>query len=275
MSITIASIQSHKNQSKPLVCLTAYTAPIAEILDPHCDILLVGDSMGMVVYGMENTLGVTLDMMIAHGKAVASHAKNAMVMVDMPYGTYEDNADEALKNARRIMDESGCACVKLEGGAELAPTVKLLVDNGIPVVAHIGLQPQSVVKEGGYKVKGKTEESRQELLAAAKAHEEAGAFALLIEGTVEKVATELTQAVSIPTIGIGAGRACDGQILVTDDMMGLLSMHTPKFVRQYGDLRSVIETMAIQYADEVRRKNFPAEEHIYNAPKPAPLKKAS
>ena len=275
MQKTIADIKAHKNQSQPLVCLTSYTAPMTEILDPHCDILLVGDSMGMVLYGMDNTLGVTLDMIIAHGKAVSKTAKNAMVMVDMPYDTYENDPQEALKNARRIMDETGCACVKLEGGAEMAGTVKLLVDNGIPVVAHIGLQPQSVVKEGGYKIKGKTEDSRVELLEAAKAHEEAGAFALLIEGTVDCVAEEITNTASIPTIGIGAGIGCDGQILVIDDMLGMLSMRPPKFAKQYGDLKSMIDEMVQQYSNDVRTQAFPAEEHTYHAPRHSDLKKAS
>lgn len=275
MKKSLTDLQAQKDAGQPIVCLTCYTAPMAEILDPHCDLLLVGDSMGMTLYGMENTLGVTLDMIIAHGCAVRRGAEKAVIMVDMPYDTYESSPRQAYDNAKRIMDETGCDCVKLEGGMEMVETVRMLTQNGIPVMAHIGLQPQSVVKEGGYKIKGKTEEDAQRLMEEAKAHEEAGAFALLLEGTIEDVASDITRAVSIPTIGIGAGRGCNGQILVSEDLLGMLSMSPPKFAKQYAQLRDTISEFAAQYATEVREQKFPSEEHIYTAPRQDQLKKAS
>lgn len=273
--ITLGSIKKHKNQEEALVCLTAYTAPMAAIMDAHCDLLLVGDSMGMVVYGMDNTLGVTLDMMIAHTKAVLRGSKRAFILADMPYGTYEDDPQEALVNAQRLMNETGCGGVKLEGDGALAPTVALLVQNNIPVCAHIGLRPQMVVKEGGYKIKGKTPEQVKGLIEDAKAFEAAGAFSLVIEGTIEPVAAQITRSVTIPTIGIGASSACDGQILVTEDMIGLLEMNPPKFVRQYGDTKAVIGDMIARYATEVRSRAFPAAEHIYTLKNPPSAKAAS
>ena len=261
--ISLDTIKNAKGNNQPLVCLTAYTAPMASIMDAHCDLLLVGDSMGMALYGMDNTLGVTLDMMINHTKAVMRGSEKAFIMADMPYNTFEDNAVQALKNARRLMDETGCGAVKLEVSSDMVDTVRTLVENDIPVMAHIGLRPQMVVKEGGYKVKGKTPEDAKALLEDAKAFEEAGAFAILIEGTVASVAAEITKAVSIPTIGIGASPECDGQILVTEDMLGALEMKAPKFAKQYGDLRSVIGEMVESYAADVRSRSFPAEEHLY------------
>lgn len=263
--LSVNDIKGFKNTRAPMVCLTAYTAPMAAILDEHCDLLLVGDSMGMVVYGMENTLDVTLDMIIAHTKAVMRGSKRAFIVADMPYGTYEDNATQALDNARRVMDETGCGAVKLEGDGTMAPTVELLVNHNIPVVAHIGLRPQMVVQEGGYKIKGKTAQQAQSLIEDAIALEKAGAFSIVIEGCVAPVAAAISGAVSVPTIGIGASPACDGQILVTEDMLGLLEMNPPKFVKQYGTLRSAIDTMVTQYADEVRARHFPAEQHVYYA----------
>lgn len=263
--LTIQDILAFKNSPQPMVCLTAYTAPTATIFDAHCDILLVGDSLGMALYGMENTLDVTLDMMIAHTKAVIRGSKRAFVMADMPYGTFEDSPAQALQNARRLMDETGCSALKLEGDGSMAQTVKLLVENNIPVVAHIGLRPQMVVKEGGYKVKGKTPEQAQSLIDDAKALEAAGAFAILIEGTVEPVARAITKAISVPTIGIGASVACDGQILVTEDMLGMLEMNPPKFAKQYGNLREVIGEIVGAYARDVRARSFPADDHVYYA----------
>lgn len=271
--ITIGALRAFKNAGTPMVCLTAYTAPMAEILDAHCDLLLVGDSLGMALYGMENTLGVSLDMMINHTKAVMRGAKRAFVVADMPYGSYEADPQAALLNARRLMDETGCGAVKLEGDGAMAPTVALLVENGIPVVAHIGLRPQMVVQEGGYKIKGKTPEQAQALLQDAQAFEQAGAFCLVIEGTIEPVAAMITGAVSIPTIGIGASVACDGQILVIDDMLGMLSSRPPKFARQYGDLKTDIGAMAAAYARDVRARAFPAADHVYTL-KTNPLQRA-
>lgn len=260
---TVEFIKNSKNSDKPLVCLTAYSTPMAKLLDPHCDLLLVGDSLGMALYGMDDTLGVTLDMMINHAKAVMRGARNACVMVDMPYGTYETSPTQALKNARQIMDQTGCDALKLEGGADMVDTINLLTNEGIPVMAHIGLKPQSVKKEGGYRVKGKTEEDIKSLLNDAKAVEQAGAFAILVEGTIEPVAAKITQSVEIPTIGIGASVTCDGQILVTEDMLGLITEHRPKFAKLYVDLASHIDSAAAQYADEVRNKTFPSAEYTY------------
>lgn len=250
-----------------MVCLTAYTAPMAAILDPHCDVLLVGDSMGMVVYGMENTLGVTLDMMIAHTAAVMRGSQKAFVLADLPEGTYEDNPAQALESAKRLIGESGCGAVKIEGSGAISSTVELLVINNIPVMAHIGLLPQQVVKEGGYKIKGRTPEQAEQLMRDAKILEAAGAFAILIEGTMEPVSRAITQTVKIPVIGIGASDACDGQILVTEDVMGMLEMKPPKFAKAFGNIKSDIGALAAQYAADVRARKFPAVENLYH-PKP-------
>ncbi len=266
---TVEQIKANKagnnngKEFKPLVCLTAYSAPMAEILDNHCDLLLVGDSIGMALYGMENTLGVTLDMMIAHGKAVAKKTKSACVIVDMPYGTYEESAQQAYNNASKIIKETGCDGVKLEGGQDMAQTITYLVDNGIPVMAHIGLKPQSVVKEGGYKVKGKNSEESQSLIDDIRAVEKAGAFAVVIEGTIEPVARKLTDSADIPTIGIGASSYCDGQILVTEDMLGLLLGHTPKFAKKYANLAKDIDKAVQSYANDVRSRSFPNSDYVY------------
>lgn len=260
---TIADLRARKGSPQPLVCLTAYTAPMAKILDAHCDMLLVGDSIGMALYGMENTLGVTPEIIIAHGKAVMRAARRACVLIDVPYGTYESGPQQAYETASRIMGETGCDGLKIEGGAEMAETVLYLTARNIPVMAHIGLKPQSVVKDGGYKVRGKTPEEADSLMRDALAVQAAGAFGLLIEGTVEPVARAITQAVSIPTIGIGASAACDGQILVTEDMLGLITEHTPKFVRQYADLAGTVDEAVAAYARDVRARAFPDAAHTY------------
>ena len=262
----VADIKSHKNKDVPMVWLTAYTAPMAHILDQHCDVILVGDSMGTALYGMENTLGVTVDMMISHGKAVMRQAKTSAVVIDMPYGSFEDGAEFAYTNARRILDETGCDAVKIEGGADIEEIISYLVENGIPVMAHIGLKPQSVIKDGGYKVKGKTEEEAAALLNDAKVAERAGAFALLIEGTVETVSKMITESVGIPTVGIGASVACDGQVLVTEDMLGLFHGHVPKFVKQYAKLDELVGEAVKSYAADVKSGAFPGKEHTYSAP---------
>ncbi len=263
MMKTIEDIKQYKNQSAPLVCLTAYTARIAQILDRHCDLLLVGDTMGMILYGMDNTRGVTLDMMINHGKAVVRGAQNTCVIIDMPFGTYEHSPDQALKNAQMVMDETGANGVKLEGGADFAATIERLVSHGIPVVAHIGLLPQSVEDASGFKVQGKTDNDQQQLLKDAKSLEEAGASAIVIEATIDSVSALITRAVSIPTIGIGASAACDGQILVTEDMLGITGDHVPKFVKQYAHVSEDIEKAVALYADEVRTRTFPGEANLY------------
>lgn len=263
---TPAEIKERKNL-EPLVCLTAYSTPMAKLLDPHCDLLLVGDSLGMALYCMDDTLGVTLDMMVNHGKAVVRGTESACVVVDMPYGTYEHDTNEALKNARRIIDETGCDAVKLEGGVDVAHTITAIVESGIPVMAHIGLQPQSVRKEGGYRVKGKTDEDAARLIKDAKAIGDAGAFCVVIEGTIESVSADITKAIGIPTIGIGASAACDGQILVSEDMLGLTVGHVPKFAREYADLRGEITRAAEAYAADVRSRAFPSDAEIYKKKK--------
>jgi 3-methyl-2-oxobutanoate hydroxymethyltransferase len=247
---------------EPIVCLTAYTAPMAAILDPHCDLLLVGDSVGMVVHGLPTTVGVTMDMMILHGQAVMRTAAHAMVVVDMPFGSYEASPDVAYANAARIMKETGCQAVKVESGPEVARTVEYMVRRGIPVMGHIGLRPQAVNVDGGFRAKGRTEDERTRVIAEAKATDDAGAFAIVVEGVAEELAEEVTKAVHAPTIGIGASAACDGQILVTDDMLGLFDW-TPKFVRRYADLRRHVGDAIEAYAADVRARRFPASAETY------------
>ena len=262
---TVTQIRAQKKTDTPLVCLTAYTAPMGAILDHHCDLLLVGDSLGMVLYGMDNTLGVTVDMMVNHGRAVTRTARKACVAVDMPFGSYEESPAQACKNAAHIMAQTGCAAVKLEGGQDMAETIDHLVTRDIPVMAHIGLQPQSVVKEGGYRIKGRTDEQVSRLRDDAQAVEQAGAFCVVIEGTIEPVARRITDAIDIPTIGIGASAACDGQILVSEDMLGLHTDHTPKFVKHYAHLAQDIDRAAAKYAADVKSRVFPDASHIYKA----------
>jgi len=246
----------------PVVCLTAYTAPMAEILDPHCDLLLVGDSLGMVVHGMPNTVGVTLEMMILHGQAVMRGAQRAMVVVDMPFGSYESSPEQAFANASRVLKETGAQAVKVEAGPTVAPTVAFLVERGVPVMSHVGLLPQAVNIDGKFKAKGRTPEERKRIIDDARASDRAGAFAIVVEGVDESLANEITLAVKAPTIGIGASPACDGQILVVDDLLGLFDW-TPKFVRRYADLKSVIGEAAQSYAQDVRSRRFPAAAETY------------
>ena len=248
----------------PIVCLTAYTAPMAELLDDHCDLMLVGDSVGMVVHGLPNTVGVTLEMMILHGQAVMRTAKKAMVVIDMPFGSYEGAPEIAYANAARLMKETGAQAVKVEAGATVVHTVDYLIKRGIPVMGHVGLRPQAVLVDGAFKAKGKARHEREAILADAKATAEAGAFAIVVEGVAEGLAREITQAIDVPTIGIGASAGCDGQILVTDDMLGLFDW-TPKFVRRYGDLRGEISRAVASYAEDVRQRRFPGPAEIYFA----------
>ncbi len=248
----------------PIVCLTAYTAPVAEILDDHCDLLLVGDSVGMVVHGLPNTVGVTLDMMILHGQAVMRGSRKAMVVVDLPFGSYEGSPEVAYANAARVMKETGCNAVKVEAGPAVAENIDYLVKRGIPVMGHVGLRPQAVMVDGGFRAKGKTNHERARILDDARAAAEAGAFAVVVEGVAEGLAREITGAIDVPTIGIGASAGCDGQILVTDDMLGLFDW-TPKFVRRYGDLRGEISKAVAGYADDVRQRRFPGPAEIYFA----------
>ncbi len=266
-SITTDDIKVRKNDNKAIVCLTAYTAPMAQILDQYCDLILVGDSMSMCLYGMNSTVGLSLDTIINHGRAVASHCENACVVVDMPYGSYEDCVETALENAQRIMKETGCGAVKLEGGQDMEQTIRAIVNAGIPVMAHIGLQPQSVEKDGGYRVKGKTEEEALALIEDVQAVERAGAFCVVIEGTIERVAAKITNSTSIPTIGIGGSVECDGQILVTEDMLGMLSGHTPKFAKKFANLSDHIHKAVQDYASDVKSRAFPTDEYTYQGKK--------
>lgn len=263
--ITAPDIRARKG-GDPIVCLTAYTAPMAEILDGHCDLLLVGDSLGMVVHGLPSTVGVTMEMMILHGQAVMRTAKKAMVVVDMPFGSYEASPELAYANAARILKETGAQAVKVEAGATVAPTVKFLVDRGIPVMSHVGLLPQAVNIDGKFKAKGRHEAERAAILEAARASDEAGAFAIVVEGVDETLAPEITAAVKAPTIGIGASADCDGQVLVVDDMLGLFGW-TPKFVRRYANLKDEIDKAAAGYAADVRARRFPAAAETYSLSK--------
>ena len=259
--VTARDITAAKGQT-PVVCLTAYTTPMAEILDDACDLLLVGDSLGMVVHGMPNTVGVTLDMMILHGQAVMRGARRAMVIVDMPFGSYEGAPEEAYANAARVMKETGAQGVKVESGPTIAATIEYLVKRGIPVMGHVGLRPQAVLVDGAFKAKGRTDDERALVLDEARATEAAGAFCIVVEGVAEGLAREITELVKVPTIGIGASAGCDGQVLVVDDMLGLFDW-TPKFVRRYANLREDIAKAAQEYAEDVRARRFPGDAETY------------
>jgi 3-methyl-2-oxobutanoate hydroxymethyltransferase len=265
--VTVPELTARKGGT-PIVSLTAYTTPMARQLDPYVDMLLVGDSLGMVLYGMDSTLPVTLDMMIAHGAAVVRGSRQACIVVDLPFGSYQESPEAAFRSAARVVAETGCAAVKLEGGAEMAPTVEFLVHRGIPVLGHVGLTPQSVNVLGGYRARGRTGQEGNAIAAGAFAIAEAGAFAIVIEGTVETLARQLTADLPVPTIGIGASPACDGQILVTEDIVGLFSDFTPKFVKRYAELGTLISEAAQAYAEDVRARRFPGAEHVF-APKPS------
>jgi 3-methyl-2-oxobutanoate hydroxymethyltransferase len=261
--------------STPIVSLTAYTTPMARALDAHMDMLLVGDSLGMVLYGMDSTLGVTLDMMIAHGAAVVRGSQHACVIVDMPFASYEESPQAAYRSAARVLAETGCSGVKLEGGVAMAETIAFLTQRGVPVLAHIGLTPQSVNAFGGFRVQGRDDARAAQIVADAHAVANAGAFAVVIEGVTEPLAREITRAIAIPTIGIGASPACDGQILVTEDMVGLFADYTPKFVKRYVELGPQIATAADAYAEDVRARRFPGPEHCFGVPKAAATKAVS
>ncbi len=263
---TIRDIRARKG-AQPVVVLTAYTTPMARILDPHADVLLVGDSLGMVLYGMDSTLGVSLDMMINHGKAVMRGSSAACVVVDLPFASYQESPQVAFRNAARVMAETGCSAVKLEGGSEMAETIRFLVERGVPVMAHVGLMPQSVNAAGGFRAHGRDEQEAAKVRGDAQAVAEAGAFAVVIEGTVEPLARALSAELPIPTIGIGASPACDGQVLVAEDMLGLFTDFTPKFVKRYADLAAVASDAAARYAEDVRARRFPAMEHCFGVKK--------
>ena len=258
---TAVDIRARKGAA-PIVSLTAYSAPAAAIADPHVDFLLVGDSVGMVMHGYETTVPVSLELMIMHGRSVVRGARRALVVVDMPFGTYEESPAVAFRNAARVLKETECGAVKLEGGRRMAETIRYLVDRGIPVMGHIGLTPQAVNTLGGFRAQGRTEDQWNDLEADATAVSDAGAFAIVLEAIAEPLAARITKAVPVPTIGIGASAACDGQILVMDDMLGL-SPRVPKFVRQFGRVGEAIDRAIADYATSVRDRSFPAVEHTY------------
>lgn len=247
---------------KPIIALTSYHAHTAAIADKYCDFLLVGDSLGMVMHGFETTVPVTLDMMIVHGRAVVRGAKRALVVVDMPFGSYEESPSVAFRNASRVLKETDCGAVKLEGGRRMAETTRYLVDRGIPVMAHIGLTPQSINVLGGFKTQGRTHEEWAAIEEDARAVSDAGAFAVVLEAMAAPLAARITDTINVPTIGIGASSNCDGQILVMEDMLGL-SPRVPKFVKKFGAVATAIEDAIKAYADDVRDRRFPAEEHTY------------
>lgn len=259
--ITCPQIKARKG-GDPIVSLTSYHAHTAAIVDQHADFILVGDSLGMVMHGMENTVGVPLDLMIMHGKAVVRGTQRALIVVDMPFGTYEESPQVAFRNAARIMKETGCGAVKLEGGERMGDTIRFLVNRGIPVMGHIGLTPQSSHVMGGFKVQGRQDDTWDAHKRDAQVVAEAGAFAMVIEGIVEPLAAEISADCPIPTIGIGASADCDGQILVLEDMLGL-NPTPPKFVKVYGDLGAQIEASVKAYADDVRNRSFPTEAQTY------------
>lgn len=258
---TSVDIRARKGGA-PIVSLTAYSANLAALADRHVDFLLVGDSVGMVVHGYDTTVPVSLELMIMHGSAVVRGTRRALVVVDLPFGSYEESPQVAFRNAARIMKETGCGAVKLEGGRHMAETIRYLVDRGIPVMGHVGLTPQSINTLGGFRAQGRTEDQWDGLEADAVAVSEAGAFAIVLEAIAEPLASRLTKAVPVPTIGIGASAACDGQILVMDDMLGL-SPRVPKFVRQFGRIGEAIDRAISDYAAGVRDGSFPASEHTY------------
>jgi 3-methyl-2-oxobutanoate hydroxymethyltransferase len=260
---TIPDLAARKG-GEPIVSLTAYTTPMAKLLDEHVDFLLVGDSMGMAVYGMDNTLGVTLDMAINHGAAVVRGTKYACVVVDMPFGTYQESLELAFRNAAKVMADTGCAAIKIEGGREMADTVKFLVERGIPVMGHVGLKPQSVNVAGGFRSQGRDDDGAKNILADANAISDAGAFAIVVEAVVESLAKQITEEVSAVTIGIGGSNACDGQILVTEDAIGMITDFTPKFVKHFAEVGEEISKAAQAYAKEVKARTFPGPEHCYN-----------
>jgi 3-methyl-2-oxobutanoate hydroxymethyltransferase len=253
---------TRRKGGEPIVSLTAYHAHTASIIDPHVDFLLVGDSLGMVMHGYESTVPVPLDLMIMHGAAVVRGSSHALIVVDMPFGSYEESPAIAFRNAARVMKETGCGAVKIEGGTRMAETVRYLTERGIPVMAHIGLTPQSVNVMGGFKTQGRRQEEWAAIEADAQAVSQAGAFAVVLEGMAELLAARITRQIPIPTIGIGASAACDGQILVLEDMLGL-SPRVPKFVKRFAELGAAIETAVKAYTGEVRARAFPGPEHVY------------
>ena len=246
----------------PIVSLTSYHAHTAALLDKHCDLILVGDSLGMVMHGLESTIPVTLDMMILQGRAVMRGSRHALVVVDMPFGSYEASREQAFMSAARVMKETGCGAIKLEGGRRMAETIAFLTERGIPVMGHVGLTPQSINALGGFRTQGRDPSEWRPIEDDARAVSDAGAFAVVLEAIAEPLGAKITREIAIPTIGIGASAACDGQILVLEDMLGL-SPRVPKFVKRYGDLGPAIDRAVADYAAEVRERRFPAADNVY------------
>lgn len=261
--LTIPAIRNRKG-GEPIVMLTAYTTRMAQLIDTHCDMLLVGDSLGQVIYGLPSTLPVTLDMMIAHGAAVVRGSYHAVVIVDMPFGSYEASPEAAFASASRVLAETGAAGVKLEGGATMAPVVEFLTRRGIPVMGHIGLTPQAVNALGGYAARGRSNAEHAQIIEDARAIADAGAFGIVAEGVVETLANAITAAVSVPVIGIGASAQCDGQVLVIDDMLGMFERNA-RFVKRYDDLAGRISAAVGAYAADVRSRAFPGPDQVYAA----------
>ncbi len=267
--LTVPRIRSRKKDGvteEPIVMLTAYTARQAQLLDPHCDMLLIGDSLGQVIYGLSSSIPVTLDMMANHAAAVVRGSYHSLVVVDMPFGSYEESPQKAFESASWLMKESGAAAVKLEGGQAMAETVHFLINRGIPVVGHVGLTPQAVNVLGGYMARGRSDAEADKIVADAVALDEAGAFAIVVEGVVEPIAIAVTKAVACPAIGIGGSAQCDGQVLVTEDMLGMFE-RVPRFVKRYAEIADLISETAAKYADEVRTRTFPGEEQTYQPKK--------
>jgi 3-methyl-2-oxobutanoate hydroxymethyltransferase len=259
--LTAPDIRARKG-GPPIVSLTSYHAHTARLVDQHCDVILVGDSLGMVMHGMESTLPVTLEMMILQGQAVMRGSRRALVVVDMPFGSYEEGREIAFRSAARILKETGCGAIKLEGGVRMAETIRFLVERGVPVMGHVGLTPQSILALGSFRAQGRDRADWPAILDDAKAVSDAGAFSVVVEAVAEPLGRAITEAVPIPTIGIGASPACDGQILVLEDMLGL-TPRAPKFVKRYGDIGPSIAKAVEDYAREVRERTFPAQEHTY------------
>lgn len=263
--VTVPAIRQRKVNgvtAEPLVMLTAYTVRMAQLLDPHCEMLLVGDSLGQVIYGLPSTVPVTLEMMAAHGAAVVRGSYHSLVIIDMPFGSYEASPEQAFASAARLLKETGAAAVKLEGGEAMAPTIRFLSERGIPVMAHIGLTPQAVNALGGYGARGRSDVEAAKILGDARAVAEAGCFAMVVEGVLEPIAIDITRAVSCPTIGIGASALCDGQVLVTEDMLGMFE-RVPRFVKRYHEVADEIADAAGRYAADVRSRAFPTAEQTY------------
>ncbi|KWH36495.1 3-methyl-2-oxobutanoate hydroxymethyltransferase [Burkholderia cepacia] len=271
---TVTAIRSTKGVGS-LVSLTAYSAPMAKLVDEVADVIIVGDSVGMVLYGMPDTLRVTLDMMIAHGAAVVRGAAQACVVVDLPFSTYQESPAQAYRSAARLLAETGAQAVKLEGGSEMADTIRFLTERGIPVMAHVGLMPQQANATGGFRAQGMDPRSAAQVFDAACSAERAGAFSVVIEGTAEALARHLTETLTIPTIGIGASPACDGQVLVTEDMIGAFDAYTPRFVKRYADANTVMRDAIRQYANDVRQQVFPEPAHCFGYDKPLQLIEAA